>query len=113
MIDIATEELLTLKDVCRLLPRRRGGKKPAFSTVWRWALHGVRGVRLETLRCGGTLCSSREALQRFFNRLSECDDAVQAEQQLGYGRPRQRQRAVEQAERELAKVDAQLQKEGF
>jgi len=113
MIDLKSEELLTLKQVCEILPRRRRGRRPAFSTVWRWALHGARGVRLETLRCGGTLCTSREALQRFFDRLSEHDGTAQPEQRLGYRTPGQRQKAVEQAEQELAKVDAQLQREGF
>ena len=113
MIDLTKEELLTLKDACQLLPRRRRGRKPSFSTIWRWALHGARGVRLETLRCGGTLCTSREALQRFFDKLSERDGTMQPEQQPSYRTPGQRQRAVEQAERKLAEVDTELAKEGF
>ncbi|HUW30310.1 MAG TPA: DUF1580 domain-containing protein [Planctomycetota bacterium] len=104
MIDLKSEELLSLKDVCQLLPRRRRGRKPAFSTVWRWALHGVRGVKLETLRVGGTLCTSREALQRFFDRLSEDGNTAPPQQQPFYRTPTQRQRAVEQAERELARM---------
>lgn len=104
MIDINAEELISLKDVCQLLPRRRRGRKPSFSTVWRWALHGVRGVKLETLRVGSTLCTSREALQRFFDRLSESDGAAPPQQQPTYRTPAQRQRAVEQAERELEKM---------
>ena len=35
-----------------------------------WARNGIRGVRIETIRVGGTLCTSLEALQRFFDRLS-------------------------------------------
>jgi hypothetical protein len=30
----------------------------------------VRGIRLEVIRVGGTLCTSVEALQRFFERLA-------------------------------------------
>lgn len=110
MIDIATEELLTLKDACHLLPRRRRGRKPSFSTIWRWALHGVRGVQLETLRVGSTLCTSRESLQRFFAKLSESDYTVQPEQKVGC---RTQQGAAERVRRELAKVDAKLEEEGF
>lgn len=64
-IDLA-EEVLSLTDAAKLLPRRRRGKKPHSSTLYRWATVGLRGVTLETLRVGGTLCTSREALQRFF-----------------------------------------------
>jgi len=103
MIDLAKEELITLKDICQVLPRRRRGRKPAFSTVWRWSLHGVRGVKLETLRVGGTLCTSREAVQRFFEQLSALDDAPPPEQQAAYRTPARRQRAIEAAERELEK----------
>ena len=103
MIDLAKEELITLKDICQILPRRRRGRKPSFSTVWRWALYGLGGVRLETLKCGGTLVTSREAVQRFFEQLSALDSCSQPDQQRARRTPAQRQRAVERAERELAK----------
>ena len=79
MIDLHCEELLTLANARHLLPRRRLGRRPSFSTLWRWAIHGARGVKLDTLRVGGTLCTSREALQRFFDKLSESDSAAQPE----------------------------------
>ena len=70
MIDISEEELVALKDVPALLPRRRKGRRPTFSCVWRWATRGYRGAKLETIRVGSTLCTSRDALQRFFEALS-------------------------------------------
>ena len=70
MIDAKTEELVTLRDATKLLPKRRGGKRPHVATLYRWALRGLRGVVLETLQIGGTLCTSEEALQRFFERLT-------------------------------------------
>ena len=103
MIDLKSEQLLTLKDVCDILPRRRRGRKPAFSTVWRWALHGIHGVRLETLKCGGTLCTSKEAVQRFFEQLSALDETPQPEQNPPLPTPARRQRELERVERELAK----------
>ena len=30
-----------------------------------WRLHGVRGVKLETILCGGLRYTSREAISRF------------------------------------------------
>ena len=71
MIDHANETVLSLTDAASTLPRRRGGKRVNVATLYRWASHGCRGVRLETIQIGGTKCTSREALGRFFNRLTD------------------------------------------
>ncbi len=65
MIDLATETVITLTQATNHLPRRRGGKKPHPSTLYRWAKDG-----LETIQVGGTLCTSIQALQRFCERLT-------------------------------------------
>jgi hypothetical protein len=66
---------------------------------------------LETIQVGGTRCTSREALQRFFERLSETRQAAAG----GGGRPgplsghrtvAQRQRASAEAGRKLAEQGA-------
>ena len=71
MIDITTETLLTLTQAAHELPRRRRGRKTHVSSLYRWTAAGCRGVILETIQVGGTRCTSREALQRFFERLTE------------------------------------------
>lgn len=68
-IDVFSEHVLTFPEAARILPRRRAGKKAHVSTLYRWATRGVRGCVLETIQVGGTSCTSREALQRFFDRL--------------------------------------------
>lgn len=73
MIDHRIEEVRSFPDAAAGLPRCRGGKKVNVATLYRWASHGCRGVRLETIQIGGTRCTSREALQRFFDRLSNQD----------------------------------------
>lgn len=72
MIDIRAEKIFPLSQIAKRdeLPRRRLGKPLNVATLYRWAKTGVRGVRLETLRVGGTLCTSIEALQRFFVALA-------------------------------------------
>lgn len=70
MIDLRVEELLPLREVPRRLPIRPSGKKLHVSAVYRWASRGVRGVRLETTRVGGTTYTSAEALQRFSDALN-------------------------------------------
>lgn len=71
MIDLKTERVISFKDARRHLPRRRRGKRPSIETLYRWANPGLHGIKLETIQVGGTLCTSLEALQRFFEKLSE------------------------------------------
>ncbi len=58
MIDLIAEQVVSLTEATIHLPRRREGKRPHVATLYRWASHGIHGVRLETLRVGGTLCTS-------------------------------------------------------
>jgi len=70
MINIQVEQVVSLTDATKLMPKRRGGKRPHVATMHRWSTRGHRGIVLETLQVGGTKCTSVEALQRFFDRLS-------------------------------------------
>jgi len=63
------EGLITLTEATRYCPRRRG-RKVHVSTVFRWALRGCRGIRLEVMDTPSGLCTSLPALQRFFERLT-------------------------------------------
>src|SRR4051812_32439228 len=58
MLDLETDHLLSLSNAGRHLPPRRCGRQPHPSTLYRWAKTGLRGTRLETIRIGGTLCTS-------------------------------------------------------
>ena len=73
MIDISQEDLITLAEAAKRLPRRRAGRKVNVSTLHRWCTQGCQGVRLEFLKIGGTRCTSMPALQRFFDALTERD----------------------------------------
>ncbi len=44
------------------------------STLHRWRLKGVRGVKLETCRRGGSRCTSLQALQRFHDEITRRTD---------------------------------------
>ena len=74
-INIASERILTLTEAAKLVPRRRRGKATHVGTLYRWADPGLHGVKLEVIRVGGTLCTSVEALQRFFDRLTALKSA--------------------------------------
>jgi hypothetical protein len=68
------ERLIRLPEVVRIpwLPSRREGRKLNISTVFRWAKIGLGAnrIRLETVKAAGSLCTSEEAVKRFFERLS-------------------------------------------
>jgi Protein of unknown function (DUF1580) len=110
MIDSTSETLISLSDAAKAVPRRRRGRKTHLSTLYRWATIGVRGVILETLQCGGSRVTSREAMQRFFERLSGPDPAGPAGGHAGPDPVRRsaarRQRQSAEAGRKLAELGA-------
>jgi hypothetical protein len=69
MIDLKTEQLLSLCEAARRLPPGRRGRPVHFSCVLRWIMDGVRTphgkVQLEAIRMGGRWITSVEALERF------------------------------------------------
>jgi hypothetical protein len=99
MIDALTEYVVSLSDATKLLPARRGGKRPHVSCIYRWTVSGCKGVVLESVQVGGTRCTSREALARFFQRLGNAS-GLQADRHNPRS-PARRARDVAQADREL------------
>ena len=93
-IEMSVERLLTLLEATKILPGR-----PGLSTIHRWRLRGVRGIKLETLLVGGRRFTSREALERF----SAAITAAAEGQRPATRTPTQRLRAIEQAERALSR----------
>jgi hypothetical protein len=72
MSNLSNETLITLREAAKSLPPRRAGRPVSAGTLFRWATAGLRGVRLEAVQMGGTKCTSKEALFRFFGRLEAC-----------------------------------------
>jgi hypothetical protein len=101
MIDISLEETLSLCEAAKQLPRRRAGKRPNVATLYRWAQVGCRGIRLEVLNVGATKCTSMEALQRFFDRLTAQAEAGRAPIPAPRKISAQRRKQIEAAERRL------------
>jgi hypothetical protein len=89
-IDISTESLISMGEASARLPGR-----PSLCTIWRWRLRGVRGRRLESVVIGGTPYTSVEALERFARHQGGTDAPT-------IRTPAARERAIRQAERELA-----------
>lgn len=103
-IDILKEELLSLSEAARRVPKLNGRRVHA-STIFRWCRRGLRGVRLAYVRIGRRMATSAEALNRFFNALARADGDAPRH---GHRRkaapppsPADRASAIEQAEASL------------
>ena len=70
------------------------------STTWRWALRGVRGVKLETFSVGARRFTTHEAFGRF---VAGTTAAAQGDPQPTSRTTRQREAAQAAANRGLAK----------
>jgi hypothetical protein len=92
MID-TSEHLLPLSEAARTLP----GGEVHVSTLHRWRLRGVCGIRLETILRGGVRYTSSQAIERFFAATT----AAASGEQLTIHTSRQRERAQQQAKAEL------------
>ena len=102
-LEIATETLVTSAGATDYVPHRRRGRKCSPSTIWRWMVYGCRGIRLESLVVGTTRCTSVQALQRFFDALTEAAEAEQVRTPPGVP-TKTRLRQIEAAEQRLAKA---------
>ena len=65
-LDLLTEDLIRLNEVPKVLPSRVD-----VSTAWRWAMRGVGGIKLETVKIGGKKMTSRQAVTRFIQSTSQ------------------------------------------
>jgi hypothetical protein len=80
MIDVLTEQLIDLKGAAAEKPLRnaRTGKAAHVGTIFRYVLRGARDangnrVRLEVVRTPSGLKTSREAIVRFIQHLTDPD----------------------------------------
>jgi hypothetical protein len=75
MSGLVSEEILELGDAATFVNKHFRGRKPSVSTVLRWCLYGLRGVKLESIKCGGQRMTTKEAVLRFIDRLSRPQEA--------------------------------------
>lgn len=95
-IDLDNENICTLPEAAATLDLH-------VSTLHRWRLRGIKGVRLETCRIGGKRVTSREAVQRFNERVTAAAD----------GEPAPRPETDAAREKRLAKVEAECAAAGI
>lgn len=78
------------------------GSRPHPSTIHRWRIRGIKSVRLETVLVGGRRKCSVESVQRFVAATTAAADGVPTAVRTN----RQREAAIDRAERELEADEA-------
>ncbi|MDV6034054.1 MAG: DUF1580 domain-containing protein [Phycisphaera sp. RhM] len=66
---VLTEDVQTLQDAREDLASYLG-RRPDKCTLYRWCRDGVRGTKLEHVRLGGRILTSRQAVRRFIEARS-------------------------------------------
>ena len=64
-LDILSEDLLTLQQAAKEIPRAPGQSAVHYSTVFRWMNRGLRGHKLMTVRVGQQCFTSKQRLHAF------------------------------------------------
>ncbi len=64
---ILTEDILTIADARKEIASITG-QRPDLSTMTRWIHRGVGGTKLEAIRIGRQLITSRQAITRFIEK---------------------------------------------
>lgn len=111
-INIQQENLLSLTEAAKVLPKVNG-RKPAVSTLWRWCRKGLRGVRLDYLRIGRNIVTSPQALHRFFAELVEVDKKLESKSSAKIKRLKKRGISSKARLRSLEQADAILERAGI
>ena len=104
----------------RLIPLEQahshlGVERISYSTLWRWTLKGVHGVKLETLKVGRKRFTTPEALAAFGRALAQEHDARYCEAHPATAPtppPTERTRTDAQRERAVAEARENLRRRG-
>ncbi|MEE9393107.1 MAG: DUF1580 domain-containing protein [Planctomycetota bacterium] len=72
MFDIQIENVMPLAKAAAFVGKLKN-KKVHTSTIYRWIKVVRKGCRLECISVGGTMCTSVEALPRFFGELKRLE----------------------------------------
>ena len=95
MCDLLNEDRLTMGELARQ-------EDLNHCTIWRWTGRGVKGVQLETFSIGGRRFTTQQAFQRFVAATTAAANGQAATPASRTNR--QRETAIDKAERELKKA---------
>lgn len=107
-MSLLDESPITLGRARKLPELTRNGKPPSFTTLLRWVRNGVKGVKLESIRLGGSICTSRPAAIRFVEALTNRDQKASEDIAISSARGRSDdlalKRRAEDARKRLASM---------
>ena len=63
------EPVMTFAEAAGWL-EQRFGRRPNVATIWRWAVRGLRGVRLQTIALGRYRFTTERAIKQFIDQTS-------------------------------------------
>ena len=108
LTEIQAGDALSISKACEVFPGHSGQPRLAFTTFYRWITKGVSTpagvVKVEAVRCGARWLTSQAAVNRFIVALTEAQTS-----NTGGTAPRSptaRNRASDEAERELERMGA-------
>lgn len=84
------------------------GHKPVPSTIWRWATIGIRGIRLQFVRCGGRVFIRPCDLESFLVSIGNTDRVAAERQRLDAAMDRHREDAERQLDRHRAAIAGEV-----
>jgi hypothetical protein len=96
------QTLFRLSELPKYIPNGRTGRPRHVTTVYRYALRGVRGIRLRTVRLPDGLYTTFEAWNQFVRELTASDEPPLMPSECGSTRAKRHQ-AVEAEIRRLSR----------
>ena len=66
----ASEQAMSIRQAAQWIANHTGSPAPNSTTVNRWVVHGVRGVRLQAKRVGAKFWTSPSDVARFLDELN-------------------------------------------
>lgn len=91
---------------------RMNGKRISVTTLWRWTVRGINGVKLEAIKLGGRYLTSTSAVERFGKKLSELG-VQERGPRLNTAPHALRRRTDTQRQRDVTKATAELERAGI
>jgi hypothetical protein len=69
-IQIGKEKLITFQDAHKYIHELTGLTRSA-AMIYRWSRQGVKGIKLDSVKVGGSVFTSREAIIRFVDETTQ------------------------------------------
>lgn len=94
------DRMVRLSKAGMIVAKITGEPAPSPSTIHRWALRGLKGVRLRTAYAGGQRRTTEDWVREFFSEVTAAADG----ERIDRPKSSSRESSIRRAERELAEA---------